>query len=48
MIGRDLILAAIPHTHRNRLLDPEERGLLIGFHQRKIHREAERMIKGDA
>ena len=44
MINRDLILAAIPHTHRNRWLSPEERGVLIGCHDRKEHREAERRM----
>lgn len=43
----DLILAAIPHTHRNRFLSPTERGLLVALHDRKAHRDAERAIKGD-
>ena len=47
MIHRDLILAAIPHTHRNRWLEPVERGVLIGCHDRKEHRAAERKIKGN-
>jgi hypothetical protein len=41
---RDLILAAIPHTHRNRLLPAEERGLLVACHERKQHRDAERRL----
>ena len=47
MIHRDLILAAIPHTHRNRWLEPVERRLLERLHNRKEHRHAERKIKGD-
>ena len=44
MINRDLILAAIPHTHRNRWLPAPERDLLERCHERKEHREAERRI----
>ena len=44
MINRDLILAAIPHTHRNRWLEPVERGLLVACHERKEHREAQRRL----
>lgn len=44
-MNRDLILAAIPHTHRNRFLSPDERALLLACHQRKEHREAERELR---
>lgn len=39
-------LDAIPHTHRNRFLPAETRGLLLACHDRKEHRDAERRIKG--
>jgi len=48
MINRDLILAAIPHTHRNRWLKPEERELLSACHDRKEHRTAQRRMEGRA
>ncbi len=41
---RSDILAALPHTHRNRLLPPEERALLERLHLRREHREAERKL----
>jgi len=44
MINRDLILAAIPHTHRNRWLPQPEREILTACHDRKEHREAQRRI----
>lgn len=37
-------LKAIPHTHRNRWLEPSERHLLERLYYRKTHREAERKI----
>lgn len=40
------INAAIPHTHRNRTLPDEERGILLACKDRKDHRDAERRIKG--
>lgn len=45
---RAILLASIPHTHRNRFLPIEQRGLLIVCHERKTHRDAERAIKGFA
>lgn len=39
------ILAAIPHTHRNRFLPAEERELLANCAARKEHREAERRMR---
>jgi len=44
MINRDLILAAIPHTHRNRWLPADERQILCACHDRKEHRKAQRRI----
>lgn len=44
LLRRDTILDAIPHTHRNRWLPAEERGVLIGCHDRKEHRGAERLL----
>jgi hypothetical protein len=48
MINRDLILAVIPHTHRNRFLPQEEQVLLRACHARKEHREAQRRMEGRA
>lgn len=45
MINRDLILAVIPHTHRNRFLPTEEQQLLQRLRDREEHRQAERKIK---
>jgi hypothetical protein len=47
-MNRDTILAAIPHTHRNRWLSPAERALLLACHDRKEHRQAQRKIGGKA
>lgn len=41
---RSDILAAIPHTHRNRWLSEAERSLLERCHARREHRDAERKM----
>lgn len=43
-MNRSDILAALPHTHRNRWLSADERALLVACHERKQHREAERRL----